>query len=41
MGVDRAMDVGIVTLSTRAVGLDTPRQQMDALKHYKDLADSI
>jgi probable F420-dependent oxidoreductase len=37
----REMDVGIVTLSTRAVGLDTPRQQVDALKHYKDLADSI
>lgn len=37
----REMDVEIVTLSTRAVGLDTPRQQMDALKHYKELADSL
>ena len=35
------MDVEIVTISTRSVGLDSPRQQMDALKHYKDLADSL
>jgi probable F420-dependent oxidoreductase len=35
------MGVEIVTLSTRAVGLDTPRQQMDALQHYKDLADNL
>ena len=35
------MDVEIVTLSTRAVGLDTPQQQMDALKHYMELADSL
>ena len=37
----REMDVEIVTLSTRAVGLDTPQQQMDALKHYMELADSL
>jgi probable F420-dependent oxidoreductase len=37
----REMDVEIVTLSTRAVGLDSPRQQMDALKHYMDVADSL
>lgn len=37
----REMDVEIVTLSTRAVGLDTPQQQMDALKKYMELADSL
>ena len=34
----KSMDVEIVTLSTRAVGLDSPRQQMDALKKYMDIA---
>ena len=37
----QAMGVGIVTLSTRAVGLDSPRQQMEALKKYMGLATSL
>ena len=37
----KGMGVEIVTLSTRAVGLDSPRQQMDALKKYMDLTDSL
>ena len=37
----REMGVEIVTLSTRSVGLDTPQKQMDALKHYRNLADSL
>jgi len=37
----RSMDVEIVTLSTRAVGLDSPRQQIDALNHYMELAHNL
>ena len=37
----QAMGVGTVTLSTRAAGLDSPRQQVDALKKYMDLSTSL
>lgn len=36
-----AMGVEIVTLSTRAAGLDSPRQQLDALKKYMGLLTSL
>lgn len=35
------LGVDIVTLSTRAVGLDSPRQQMDALKKYMGLSTNL
>ena len=35
------MGVNSVTLSTRAVGLGSPRDQMDALRKYKSIADSL
>ena len=35
------MGVNIVTLSTRAVGLDSPQEQMDALKKYMNVASSL
>lgn len=35
------MGIDIVTLSTRAVGLDSPQQQMDALRRYKDVTDTM
>ena len=37
----RAMGVEIVTLSTRAAGLDSPQQQVDALKKYMGLLTSL
>ena len=37
----RELGVDIVTLSTRAVGLDSPQEQLDALKRYKDIADTL
>jgi hypothetical protein len=35
------MGVNIVTLSTRAVGLDSPQEQMNALKKYMNVAISL
>ncbi len=35
------MGVNNVTLSTRFVGLDSPREQMDVLRKYKSIADSL
>jgi probable F420-dependent oxidoreductase len=37
----QGMGVEIVTLSTRAAGLNSPKQQIDALKRYMDLAASL
>lgn len=37
----RDMGVNIVTLSTRSIGLDSPQQQIDALRKYKSLADNL
>ena len=35
------MGVNSVTLSTRFVGLDSPREQMDVLRKYRSIGDSL